>query len=75
MTRDNKLNSIMIQLAVLEEKIDRINTGLEKVDELEKKVSELETFRAYTKGAAFVSIAGISAIVGTALQYLENLWG
>ena len=73
MAKNDKLNEIMIQLAVIDEKLDNIKDDLKTVEELEEKVSDLEKFRAYTKGAAVVSVAGISTLVAGIFPYFENL--
>lgn len=74
MNKNDKLNAIMIQLAVISEKIDTLKQEVEKVEEVEERVESLEKFRAYTKGMGVVSLAGLTTIVGTLSVYMEKLF-
>lgn len=74
MAKNDKLNEIMIQLAVIDEKLDSIRQDLDEVDELSDRVESLEQFKAYVKGGTVVSLAGLTTAVAVMLEYVSNLW-
>lgn len=74
MNKNDKLNAIMIQLAVIGEKIDTLNEKVAKIEEVEERVEVLEKFRDYTKGMGVVSLAGLTTIVGIVMMYVEKIF-
>lgn len=72
--RDQEINEILVELAVISEKIDNIKEDLQEIKELEDRLQHVEKQQSYAKGMLFVTLGVFSSIAAVAVSFIKSWW-